>query len=73
MNLISFLSVVRTLATVEEFYEATNQDFAEFLNASLEAGRRKIRDVHKTIVKSALVQIGVNDSVSYQDICEGFF
>ena len=66
-------SVIRTLATVEEFYEATNQDFAEFLNASLESGRRKIRDVHKTIVKSALVQIGVNDSVSYQDVCNGYF
>lgn len=66
-------SVIRTLATVEEFYEATNQDFAEFLNASLEAGRRKIRDVHKTIVKSALIDIGVNDSVSYQDVCNGYF
>ena len=66
-------SVTRTLATVEEFYEATGQDFSEFLNVSLEVGRRKIRDVHKTIVKSALIQLGVNDSVSYVDACNGFF
>ena len=66
-------SVIRTLATVEEYYDAIGQDFTEFLNTSLESGRRKIRDVHKTIVKSALIQLGVNDSVSYVDACNGYF
>jgi DNA relaxase NicK len=66
-------SVVRTLATVEMFYEQTGQDFGEFLNASLELGRTKIRDVHENLVKSALSQLGVNDSVSYADVCNGYF
>lgn len=66
-------SVIRTLATVEQFYEQTGQDFAEFLNASLERGRAKIRDVHKTIVQSALFDLGVTDSISYKDACDGYF
>lgn len=66
-------SVERTLATIEEYYEGLGQDFAEYLHARLEAGRRKIRNVHKTIVKSSLLQLGVNESVSYTDVCNGFF
>ena len=66
-------SVVRTMATVEEFYDSTGQDFGEYLNHCLELGRSKIRDVHKTMVKSALAQIGVCDSVPYSEVINGFF
>ena len=66
-------SVERTLATIEEFYEGLGQDFGEYLNDRLEAGRRKIRNTHQTQVKSALLQLGITDSISYQEACEGFF
>ena len=66
-------SVERTLATIETYYERIEQDFGEYLNARLEAGRRKIRSVHETQIKSALLQLGVTDSISYKDACQGFF
>ena len=66
-------SVERTLATIEEYYEGLGQDFSEYLNSRLEAGRRKIRNTHQTQVKSALLQLGVNDSVTYTDVCNGYF
>jgi hypothetical protein len=66
-------SVERTLATIETYYERIEQDFGEYLNARLEAGRRKIRSVHETQIKSALLQIGVTDFISYKDACAGFF
>ena len=66
-------SVARTLATIEEFYEGLESDFGEYLNGLLEAGRRKIRNPHQTQVKSALLQLGVTDSISYKDACAGFF
>jgi len=66
-------SVERSLATVEEYVLALGQDFTEWLYARLESGREKIRDPHRALVKSALLQLGVNDSVSYDDILNGYF
>jgi len=66
-------SVERTLATIQEFYSELHMDFSEYLNARLEAGRAKIKSCHITQVKSALLQLGINDSVSYEDVCNGYF
>ena len=66
-------SVERTLATIQEFYSELHMDFSEYLNARLESGRAKIRSMHSTQVKSALLDLGINDSVSYDDILNGYF
>jgi len=66
-------SVERSLATIEKYYQGLGMDFPEWLYARIEAGRRKIRSIHDTQVKSALLQLGICDSVSYDDIINGYF
>jgi hypothetical protein len=66
-------SVERSLATIEKYYQGLGMDFPEWLYARIEAGRNKIRSFHDTQVKSALLQLGICDSVSYEDIINGYF
>ena len=66
-------SVERSLATIEKYYEGLGMDFPEWLYARIEAGRHKIRSFHDTQVRSALLQLGIADSLTYADIIDGFF
>lgn len=53
--------VETSLAMIENFYEKTGQDFAEWINARIESGRKRLTDFHLNKVES---QICYNDSIT---------
>ncbi len=65
--------VEASLAMVENFLDKTTDNFCEWLMDRVESGRRKLKNLHLNKVDSALFQLGVNDSVSYKEVMEGFF
>lgn len=65
--------VETSLAMVENFLERTSDNFCEWLMDRVQSGRRKLKSIHLNKIDSGLLQLGINDSVSYEDILAGFF
>jgi DNA relaxase NicK len=62
-----------SLAMIENFLEKTTDNFCEWLMDRVASGRRKLNSLHINKINSALLQLGVNDSVSYKEVLEGYF
>jgi hypothetical protein len=58
------LQVETSLAMIENFYNRTSQDFAEWFNARLESGRTRLTNFHLNKVES---------QICYNDAMDGFF
>jgi hypothetical protein len=58
------LQVETSLAMIENFYNRTSQDFAEWINARLESGRERLTNFHLNKVSS---------QICYNDAMDGFF
>lgn len=58
------LQVETSLAMIENFYNRTSQDFAEWLNARLESGRERLTNFHLNKVES---------QICYNNAMDGFF
>ncbi|MFN9913466.1 MAG: hypothetical protein ACK53L_12820, partial [Pirellulaceae bacterium] len=58
------LQVETSLAMIENFYEKTGNDFAEWLNARIESGRSRLTSFHLNKISS---------QICYNDAMDGFF